>query len=133
MLYKSCLDAIENITKQYKDNAYIDNMELEEIKQAIQNGKAKFGPEGMVYVTVDEDKISFTTDTMEYLMHGKLEDTMEMLFKEFGITRYEVEFHIHQGERHDKDITLHLKDIEGVQNKAEVPEIVKFILEKFYK
>ncbi len=121
-------------------------MELYEIDQILkENGKAVFGPResskkrgnylGLPYITVNvkEKTIMFTSDTMDYAMPKKLEEAMEKLFSEFGIVNYKVQFHIHRGDWHDKDIILQLQDIEGVQDSDVMPEVIKFIQDNFYK
>ena len=122
-------------------------MELEEINQILkENKKVVFGPRdssknergnylGLHYITVDvkEKTIMFTSDTMDYTMSKKLEEAMEKLFSKFGVTNYKVQFHIHKGDWHDKDVFLQLQDIEEVQDSEEMPEIIKFIQDNFYK
>jgi len=122
-------------------------MELEEINQILkENNKVVFGPKesskkergnylGLHYITVNvkEKTIMFTSDTMDYTMFKKLEEALEKLFSKFGITNYKVQFHIHKGDWHDKDVILQLQDIEGVQDSKEMPEIIKFIQDNFYK
>ncbi|MFH1211573.1 MAG: hypothetical protein V1659_01450 [Candidatus Woesearchaeota archaeon] len=122
-------------------------MDIEEIKEILKaHSKVAFGPKeysesksgsnlGLRYITVDtkEKTIMFTSDTMDYKMSRKLEQCMEQLFSRFGITDYKVQIHIHKRDWHDKDIVLQLKDIEGIQDSEEMPEIIKFIQDKFYK
>ena len=122
-------------------------MKLEEIKQILEsNNKMFFGPKkysktekgkypGLPYIIVNvkEKTITFTTDTMDYSMPKKLEEAMEKLFSKFGVNDYKVQFHIHKGDFHDKDVILKLHDIEGVQDSAEIPEMIKFIQDNFYK
>jgi hypothetical protein len=120
---------------------------LHEIIQILkENNKVVFGPResskkergnylGLHYITADikAKKVMFTSDTMDYTMSRKLEEAMEKLFSEFGVVRYKVQFHIHKGDWHDKDIILQLEDIDGVQDSDVMPEIIKFIQDNFYK
>jgi len=123
------------------------NMELHEISQILkENNKIAFGPResskkergnylGLHYITADvkEKTVIFTSDTMDYTMSKKMEEAMEKIFSEFGVTNYKVQFHIHKGDWHDKDVTLQLEDIEGVQDSDVMPEVIKFIQDNFYK
>lgn len=116
-------------------------MDIEEIKNILTEGRLIiFGPgeqeivkkgdyRGLPYLEADLNSktLRFTSDTMDYMMQEKLEEVLECLFKEFGITSYTIQIHIHKGEHHDKDIIVNLQKVE------EFPEIIKFIQERFYK
>ena len=122
-------------------------MELHEITQILkENSRVVFGPResskkergnylGLHYIAanVKEKTVMFTSDTMDYAMSKKLEEAMEKIFSEFGVTNYKVQFHIHKGDWHDKDVTLQLEDIDGVQDSDVMPEVIKFIQDNFYK
>lgn len=116
-------------------------MELHKIREVLEKSKLiVFGPgyqeivkEGgykgspCVFVDINSKTIKFTSDIQDYTMRKKLEEVLEMLFKEFGIDEYIVQFHHHKGEHHDKDIILKMETIE------KFPEIIKFIKDNFYK
>jgi len=136
----------DDCRKEYKARpSIILSMELEELRQILkENDEVVFGPRessekergnylGLPYITVKDKTIRFTSDTLDYGMSKKLEEALEILFSKFGVTNYEIQIHIHNGDWHDKDIILHLQDIEGVQDSEEMPEIVKFIQDTFYK
>ncbi|HLF54137.1 MAG TPA: hypothetical protein VI612_00260 [Candidatus Nanoarchaeia archaeon] len=122
-------------------------MELEEISRILKtHNHIVFGPKespksaggdypGLPYIAVDvkEKTIMFTSDTIDYTMPKQLEEAMEKLFSKFGVINYKIQFHIQKGGWHDKDIILQLQNIEGVQNPGEMPEIIKFIQDSFYK
>lgn len=125
-------------------------MELKEINKILkENNKVVFGPielskkvrdnyfdkPYLYYITVNvkEKTIMFTSDAPDYTMHKKLEEAMETLFSKFGVTNYKIQFHIHKGDWHDKDIILQLKDIEEIQNSDVISEVIKFIQDNFYK
>ena len=90
-------------------------MELHEITQILkENSRVVFGPResskkergnylGLHYIAanVKEKTVMFTSDTMDYAMSKKLEEAMEKIFSEFGVTNYKVQFHIHKGDWHD--------------------------------
>ena len=122
-------------------------MQLEKIKQLVELKKnLVFGPKanskgdsgnylGMPYIeiSVKDKTIQFTTDTSDYTMGRKLELALEQLFAEFGVTDYNILVHIHKGIWHDKDIILKLHDIRGIQDSDEMAEIIKFVMDNFYK
>ncbi len=116
-------------------------MELMEIQKILKKGNIViFGPcgqeivkkgdyRGLVHIEADQRQktIRFTSDTTEYLMHRRLEEVLELLFKEFEATSFHVEIHRHKGDYHDKDVILKLDSVE------EFPEIIRFIQDRFYK
>lgn len=106
-------------------------MELSEIKKALASeGKIIFGydPKGLQDIWVEKNKITFSTDTIAYIMDAKLEETLDILFNKFKVSKFEINMHNHKGKINDKDISLLLIS-KSVNHKA---EIVKFIMDTFY-
>ncbi len=102
-------------------------MNIEEINEIIkEEGKVIFSPEpeGLYYIWLENDKITFTSGTNDYL--GELEDVIEELFKKFRIWKFEILVHFHRGEKHDKDINFIVDD------RKIISEIIKFIMDNFY-
>jgi hypothetical protein len=80
---------------------------------------------GLFFLEVDEDTIMFTTDNPSF-KGIELEEMLEKLFKKFDIDEFNIKFHYHEGEKHDKDILFKVKDEE------KIGEIRDFILNEFY-
>ena len=84
---------------------------------------------GLFYLNVSlkENFIQFTTDVSDYIWdRGELESTLEDLFKKFGTDKYNIVFHHHKGEFHDKDIQVYT-------SIEKIPEIIEYLLSRFYK
>jgi len=91
--------------------------------EVIENGCG-----GLVYsfIFLDKNKIEFTTDVPDYI-EEELENRLEKLFNNFRIGKFEIVFHHHKGDFHDKDIRFSL------ENSEDLPEVIRYILQNFYK
>jgi len=108
-------------------------METKAIKEIIKNkNKVIFSPEpeALHYIWLDKDrKIIFSSDNTDYLMSNKLEKVIETLYKKFKIVIFKINLHVHSGEKHDKDIACEIPE----EDKEKTSEIIKFIMDNFYK
>lgn len=105
-------------------------MKIEEIEKALENkGKIIFGfePEGLREIWIEDDKIEFTSDTRDYKMNDRFEEVLETLFSKFGVYKFEINMHHHEGKAHDKDISFKIN--KPVSEKA---KIIQFIMNNFY-
>ena len=85
---------------------------------------------GLLYVTLflGRNAVEFTTDVPDYKPNkGELESTLEELFSKFGISKFEVNIHNHEGGFHDKDVMFLL------ENSESLPKVIKYILKNFYE
>ena len=122
-------------------------MNKEEIRNIVRSkgNTYIFGPlehadkgnyEGMAYIEYNskDKKIKFTSDTMDYTMAGKMEEVLEMLFREFHTNNIDIHMHIHPGDdHHDKDVTLELNHQFNEDLVREVPELIHYLMDNFYK
>ncbi len=118
-------------------------LNYEEIGQIIEKAKNEshkeiiFGTEvkviergygGLVYASIflDKNAIEFTTDVPDYIAE-ELENRLEKLFSKFKIDKFEIIFHHHKGNVHDKNIRFLLENFEDLS------KVMKYILQNFYK
>ena len=127
-------------------------MDIKSVKSSLEkNNKVIFSQiqTGLHYIWADISllKITFTTDTPDYKGED-LESILEEFYAKFYVTNFQINVHIHKGEKHDKDITLTLikneelaklaKNIKGIEigklsDLDRMAEIIYFIMNKFYK
>src|SRR3989344_582942 len=108
-------------------------MEIKRIKKIFEENRKiifSFDPEALHYIRVDLDahEIWFTTDNNDYIMAGKLENALEIINKRFNLTSFRVEFHVHKGDLHDKNIIINTKN----KDILEISKIIKFIMDNFF-
>ena len=127
-------------------------MKIQDIRQILKNNKKVVfspDPDGLYYIIVDVSslKVLFTTDTPDYKLEN-LEDILEEIYSKFYATHFQIEIHIHEGKRKDKDITILLnknkelaklsKVIKGIEKSKStdldrICELIHFIMNKFYQ
>lgn len=109
-------------------------MEEEEIKKILKkHKKVIFSPAPKLVETIKvnlklkKGQIIFTSDTTDYLMSGRLETVLEEINGNFKIPEFGVEIDHEKARRHSKEIIIFVKD------KKLVPEIIKFLMNSYFK